>query len=78
MSSNFLDRIRTLKARMVRLKTKVETARPQPCNSRGFYPKSPTACIDLNTSVAEPACSRRWMRGYVGMMRDHSLIPESQ
>lgn len=28
VSSNFLDRIRTLKARMVRLKTKVETVRP--------------------------------------------------
>lgn len=33
VSSNFLDRIRTLKARMVRLKTKVETVRPQICTS---------------------------------------------
>lgn len=31
VSSNFLDRIRTLKARMVRLKTKVETVRPLIC-----------------------------------------------
>ena len=60
VSSLFLERIRTLKARMVRLKTKVETVRAS--GSCALWEKGPDPVFGLFASllVSVSLCCARW------------------